>query len=117
MRRRPYLIEHTFYSAPGPEPPGQEWPRPRLIRHVWVLDAQQPLRMPHQGLVLEWRRLAYRWSAFVAYVILIGDHHPERVVTEWLQSADSVPARATPTGSPGSDASVQAADGWMPTAC
>lgn len=62
----------------------KEWPRPRFTRHVWVLEAHQPLRMPHQGLVLDWRRYAYRWSAFVAYVILTGDHQPERVVTEWI---------------------------------
>lgn len=51
--------------------------------------------------MLEWRRYAYRWSAFVAYVILTGDHQPERVVTEWipisrLRAVKSHPDRLSP---------------------
>lgn len=62
----------------------KEWPRPRHTRHVWVIDEQTPLRMPHQGLVLEWRRHSYRWAALVAYVVLSKEQQPQRVVTEWV---------------------------------
>lgn len=44
----------------------KDWPRQRGTRHVWVLD-DNPLKPPHQGLVLAWARHSYRWRALVIF--------------------------------------------------
>jgi hypothetical protein len=50
----------------------KEWPRQRGTRHVWVLD-DNPLKPPHQGLVLAWARHSYRWRALTIFTCAEDD--------------------------------------------
>lgn len=66
--RLSYMIECVFYSwLVAARRKDREWPRPRHTRHVWI-RSESTLLPPTQGLVLEWRRHSYRWSALVQYV-------------------------------------------------
>jgi hypothetical protein len=71
----------------------REWPRPRHTRFVWVsqLGPQVP---PVQGLVLDWRRHSYRWSALVVTVRLV-EGRPV-VVQEWVEVDRLRPVRSDP---------------------
>jgi hypothetical protein len=51
------------------------WPRPRRTRHVWIKN-ESTLLPPTQGLVLEWRRQAYKWAALVLFVHEEPDKSP-----------------------------------------
>lgn len=77
----------------------KEWPRPRHTRHVWVIDDQTPLAMPYQGLVLEWRSHAYRWFAFVVYVVLDKEQRV-RIITEWIPAARLKAVKTSPSRLP-----------------
>ena len=71
----------------------REWPRPRHTRFVWVRQSGT-LTPPVQGLVLDWRRHAYRWSALVVTVRL-EDGRPV-VVQEWVEAERLSPVRSDP---------------------
>ena len=70
------------------------WPRPRTTRFVWV--SQTGLQVPPaQGLVLDWRRQSYRWSALV--VTVRADEHGRPVVLqEWVEAERLRPVRSDP---------------------
>ena len=72
------------------------WPKPRHTRFVWVTapGRQGP---PVQGLVLDWRRHSYRWSALVV-TVRIEDGQP-LVVQEWFDADRLRPVRSDPNGS------------------
>jgi len=72
----------------------REWPKPRHTRFVWV-SQPGPQVPPVQGLVLDWRRQSYRWSALV--VTVRPDHHGRPlVVQEWIEAERLRPVRADP---------------------
>ena len=73
----------------------KQWPKPRSTRFVWV--AQPGLQVPPvQGLVLDWRRRSYRWSALVVSV-RVEDGQPV-VVQEWVDVERLKPVRSDPNG-------------------
>lgn len=74
----------------------REWPRQRSTRFVWVAQPG-PQVPPLQGLVLDWRRSSYRWTALVVTV------HPDEegrplVQHEWVPAERLRPVRADPNG-------------------
>lgn len=71
----------------------REWPKPKHTRFVWV--SQPGVQVPPvQGLVLEWRRHSYRWSALVVTVHDEGGRPV--VVQEWIEAEQLRPMRADP---------------------
>lgn len=85
------------------------WRSPRSTRHVWVkLPADGPAarihphQTPRQGLVVTWRRVAYRWQALVILVDdpsldteQVTDREPV-VVQLWIDAGDLRPVPADP---------------------
>ena len=71
----------------------KEWPRPRHTRFVWVSPPglQVP---PVQGLVLDWRRRSYRWSALV--VTVLEQDGRQTVVQEWVEAERLLPVKSDP---------------------
>lgn len=65
------------------------WPVPRTTRHVWVNRGTE--LPPLQGLVLEWRRHSYKWSALVVFV---DDTEPEAYVQQWFKAEMLTPVPA-----------------------
>jgi hypothetical protein len=73
----------------------REWPKPRHTRFVWV--SQPGLQVaPVQGLVLDWRRHSYRWSALVVTVREVTGTPPV-VMQEWTLWSVCGPFRQTRT--------------------
>lgn len=72
----------------------RRWPKPRRARHVWVLaeDWHYP---PAPGLVLEWRRTRYRWSARVLFLTDPDSEQPTAVQC-WLPAERLVPIVSDP---------------------
>ena len=56
-----------------------------------------PQVLPVQGLVLDWRRYSYRWSALVVTVRTDDQGRPV-VVHEWVEAERLRLVKATPTG-------------------
>jgi hypothetical protein len=73
----------------------KRWPKPRRTRFVWVAQPG-PQVPPVQGLVLDWRRHSYRWSALVVTVRL-QDGEPV-IVQEWVEVERLRPVRSEPNG-------------------
>jgi len=48
-----------------------------------------------QGLVLEWRRHSYRWSALVV-TVYTDDHGQPTVVQRWVPAEELVPVKSDP---------------------
>ena len=72
----------------------RKWPRPRTTRFVWV-SQPGPQVPPLQGLVLDWRRSSYRWSALV--VTVHSDKQGQPVVQqEWVEVERLRPVRVDP---------------------
>ncbi len=71
----------------------KEWPKPRRTRHVWIRSAGR-FRAPRQGLVLEWRRHAYKWHALTLFVE--DEDGPPRFVQQWFPAADLSPVKSDP---------------------
>ena len=71
----------------------KEWPRPRHTRFVWV-SQPGPQVPPVQGLVLDWRRHSYRWSALV--VTVQEQDGRSVVVQEWVEAERLRPVKADP---------------------
>ena len=87
------------------------WRTPKATRHVWVrLPAdgdgpgrrKHPHQTPRQGLLLAWRRRAYRWQALVVLVDdpeLDGTKNPQRepvILQLWVDASDLRPVPADP---------------------
>ena len=72
------------------------WPRPRSTRHVWI-RSENSLIPPTQGLVLEWRRHSYKWSALVLYVKEEKDSSPV-YLQQWLPAERLWPVKSDPNG-------------------
>jgi len=71
----------------------KEWPTPRSTRFVWI--SQPGLQVPPvQGLVLDWRRHSYRWSALV--VTVRTEDGGSVVVQEWVPAERLTPVRSDP---------------------
>lgn len=66
------------------------WPRPDVIRHVWI-KSERKFYPPEQGFVLEWRRHSYHWTALVLYV-----PEPGRYVQEWIPRERLAPVKSEP---------------------
>jgi hypothetical protein len=64
---------------------------PHALRLVAQLGTLTP---PVQGLVLDWRRHSYRWSALVVTVRI--EDGPPVVVQEWVEAERLRPVRSDP---------------------
>jgi hypothetical protein len=69
---------------------------PRSTRFVWVAQPG-PQVPPLQGLVLDWRRNSYRWTALVATVHLAEEGRPP-MGHEWVEAERLWPVRTDPNG-------------------
>lgn len=71
------------------------WPRPKRAVHVWVLneDWRYP---PAPGLVLEWRRHSYRWSALCVFQLSGPDGTQPTTVQCWLPAERLIPIHSDP---------------------
>lgn len=77
------------------------------IAHVWV-RAEERFMPPAPGLVIDWRRHSYRWSALVILIDVQGDGRP--VVQRWVPVERLIPIRSDPNDGkvfPHPDAGVQ----------
>jgi len=81
-------------SSVGQNRRDREWPKPRHTRFVWV--SQPGLQVPPvQGLVVDWRRQSYRWSALVVTVHTDDEGRPV-VVHEWVEAERLRPVKSDP---------------------
>lgn len=63
---------------------------PKQTRHVWINfgDDLEPL----QGLVIDWRRRAYKWHALV--VFLDENYEPPPLMQQWIPAEALTPVPA-----------------------
>jgi len=80
------------------------WPLPRgrqgqpVTQHVWVNQPGTPPVPPVQGLVVDWRRHSYRWSALCVFTVADLEGRPV-VVQQWLSAEDLTPVFSDPNAS------------------
>ena len=71
----------------------RHWPKPAVVRHVWV-QSPEDHQPPDPGLLIEWRRFDYQWFAHVIVVYSRGGS--TAVIQRWFHQDDVIRAPTEP---------------------